>query len=74
MAKVGSKFCQTKIKPSKVCQRVWKVSPSGEISPNLAHWSGMMEILHDGIFLLSLSLSNLFFSNDGKLSLTKKPN
>ena len=34
-AKVGSKFCQTKNKPSKVCLDFLNVCPSGEISPNL---------------------------------------
>ena len=31
----GSKVCQTKNKPSKVCLKFLKVNPSGEISPNL---------------------------------------
>ena len=34
-AKVGLKFCQTENKPSKFCLGVFKVCPSGVISPNL---------------------------------------
>ena len=34
-AKVGSKVCQTLNIPTKVCLRLFKVCPSGEISPNL---------------------------------------
>ena len=35
VANVGSKFCQTLNKPSKVCKRFLKVCPSSKISPNL---------------------------------------
>ena len=35
IAKVGSKFCQAKNKPSKVCLKFLNVCTSGEILPNL---------------------------------------